>query len=84
MELLREALVDALRKGLPIVGAVAGSAWMTRRYGDDLKMVVAGAGAGYATGWLAQKIILWGAERLTALQMPSTSAAPRSEGRCAR
>lgn len=76
MELLREAFVDGLRKGLPIVGAVAGSAWMTRRYGDDLKVVAAGAGAGYATGWLAQKIILWGAERLSAVQMPSTAAPP--------
>ena len=76
MELLREAFVDALRKGLPIVGAVVGSAMMTRRYGDDLKVVAAGAGAGYAAGWATQKLILWGAEKFSAVQMPTTAAPP--------
>ncbi len=73
MEIIREALVDGIRLGLPIVGAVTGAHYATKR-SSKWTSVAKGAGVGYFAGWAAQKVVLGLLERLAFPRMPEVPA----------
>jgi len=75
MELIREALVDSIRRGLPIVGAVAGGYYTTRR-SDKWGRLFMGAGGGWLAGWAVQKAVLGLFDRMAYRPLPDTPAGP--------
>jgi hypothetical protein len=58
---------------------VAGAYYATKR-SDKLGYAVAGAGGGWAAGWVAQKVILGLFDRLAYPQMPTEPAVPQNGG----
>jgi hypothetical protein len=82
MEIIREAIVETFRSGLPITGAVVGGLTGARK-SDSFYTVVRYTATGWFLGWAAGKLVLWAVEKLAFPQLPTQPAAgiPMSAGR---
>lgn len=68
--ILKELLVDALRYGLPTVGAGVGILKGQKSCGPSLACTVKYGAAGWAIGWVAQYLVLWALDSLSGEAMP--------------
>jgi len=62
-DLVKEALTEGVRRGLPALGAVTGAFYGTKK--GSRKIQYTGAALGWLVGWAAQKAILWAVTRST-------------------
>ena len=74
MEIVRELIVDALRLGLPVTGAVMG-ALQAQKKGKSLKKTAGYIAAGYGIGWATGKLVLYVFDQASTA-MPTKAAEP--------
>ena len=76
--MIREMLGEAVQKGLPILGAILGGSIGIKR-NASLKKTAAYSGGGWALGYLTQRALLWGYDRMVP-GLPDVDATINEQG----